>query len=130
MNHMVHCPSGSYNRIYEAGKMGRFTQLDATGQGSQVVNGGTPVQFTQVDLANIRVTTTSKVKTTYSSDPKFLQFAGQVMIGNPGTPPTVVQSFGVQWSPHQQYNLSNQGFLTGFFWKLPTGVTIDITLSW
>lgn len=110
--------------------MPRFTQLNATGEGSALIDSGTPQSPIQVDLANIRITQ-PRVKETYVSLPKFEQFAGQVMLGNPDSlDPTIIEAFPIRWKPHQQYALTQVIYVTGVFWKIPTLVLVDITISW
>lgn len=110
--------------------MGRFTQTGASGEGSAIIDSGNPQALTQIDIGNVTVAT-PKVREVYEDIPIFLQFAGQVMSGNPdATDPQVIRQFPIHWRPHQQYNLFELEYVTGIFWKLPIGVTVDITASW
>lgn len=118
-------------RVYTGCAVPRFTETGATGEGDALIDGGNPQAPVQVSIANVVVATPSRVKQVYNQAPFFLQFAGQVMIGNPDpTTPTVYEAFPVQWAPGQNYAPAPNQFVIGVFWKLPPGVTADIVVEW
>ena len=110
--------------------MPRFTQAGATGEGSALIDSGNTHGLLQVAIGNV-VVTSAKVRLIYNVLPKYVQFGGQVLTGNPDpTTPVVEETFPVHWQPDQNFTPNVNILVSGIFWKLPLGVSLDITVEW